>query len=236
MRLFLSLGSLATAGCATSDRAGDFDLASLPALEEYCLDAQRLVTRTTIPMQLVRQPEFDAFVKSKALIEGPTIQQFEWTDPDGRLLGISCKLKSADHLNEVFGPGSAGPDGACQDFNRAVYAVMARESLTPVYRTVVFDPAETVTNEENPGMTGPDWLAPFTLTTVDTDGALRVHTKGFTVDFTDPRFARLPERFRGVHYCHFIAPDHLRDLLAGRAQAGAVIGRRVAVDAAPPSG
>jgi hypothetical protein len=203
-------------------------LSALPAASQYCLAAQRIVTHTNVPMVLQVQPDFDAFVKSKALIEGPTIQQFEWRDGDGRLLAISCKLKSADHLVEVFGPASAGPDGSCQDMNRAVYRLVSAElGGVEAHPRVVFDPAETVVNEKSPGMTGPDWLAPFTLTSRDPDGSLRIHTKGFIVNFTDPRFAQLPARFRGVHYCHFIAPDYLRDLLVGEAEPGVAVGRLV---------
>ena len=51
--------------------------------------------------------------------------------------------------------------------------------------------------------------------------------KGFQVDFTDPRFARAPERFRGVHYCHFIAPEFFARLLAGRADPEISLGRLV---------
>jgi hypothetical protein len=220
------------AACAAGGPAPDRDLRALPATAEFCLAAERIVTRTVIPMRLEVQPDFNAFVKSKALIEGPTLQQFEWREADGRLLAISCKLKNADHLVATFGAGTAGPDGACQDMNRAIHALVAREVKDPVFRRVVFDPNETVANEKEPGMTGPDWLAPFTLTSRDADGALRIHTKGFVVDFTDPRYAQMPVRFRGVHYCHFIAPAHLRDLLTGRAEPGVTVGRKV--EPAPP--
>jgi hypothetical protein len=225
------------AACAARPPAPDPDLAAIPPVPEYCLAAQRVVTRTTTPMRVEIQPDFDAFVKSKALIEGPTLQQFGWAGTDGRLLAISCKLKSTDHLVATFGAGVAGPDGSCQDMNRALYALVAREVRDPAFRRVVFDPAETVVNEANPAMTGPDWLAPFTLTQRDPDGALRIRTKGFVVNFADPRFAALPVRFRGVHYCHFIAPEHLRALLEGRAEPGVVVGRAVALDApAMPAG
>jgi hypothetical protein len=219
------------AACATRAPSRDAALPAIPAAADYCLAAERVVTRTNVPMRVEIQPDFAAFVKSKALIEGPTLQQFGWTATDGRLLAISCKLKSADHLVATFGPGAAGPDGSCQDMNRALYALVAREVREPVFRRVVFDPAETVVNEANPGMTGQDGLAPFTLAGRDPDGALRIRTKGFVVNFTDPRFASLPVRFRGVHYCHFIAPEHLRDLLEGRAEPGAVVGRTVEIDA-----
>jgi hypothetical protein len=220
------------AGCAASAPRPAPPLASLPATDEFCLAAQRLVGSTAIPMKLVVHRNFDAFVKSKALIEGPTLQQYDWADAEGDLLGISCKLKSADHLVSVYGADSAGPDGACQDMNRAVYELVRQEIPRPVFAEVRFDPVETVSNETTPGMTGPDWLAPFTLTSIDADGALRIATKGFIVEFGDPRYAQMPVRFRGVHYCHFIAPGHLRQLLDSRARPGAVIGRRIVADPA----
>ena len=88
---------------ATEASAG---LSSLPANNEYCLQAQRVIVRTDIDMDLVVHNDFDAFVKSKAIIEGPNgrpqIQQFNWVDSSGALLGISCKLKNTDHLNLTF--------------------------------------------------------------------------------------------------------------------------------------
>jgi hypothetical protein len=225
---------LLVAACATPGTAPPPALASLPATADFCLAAERIVTRTGLPMQVEVHATFDAFVKSKAVIEGPTLQQFEWRDDAGRLVAISCKLKSADHLVATYGSGSAGPDGACQDMNRAVHALVSRQVAAPAYARVVFDPKEVVVNEAQPGMTGPDWLAPFTLTSVDADGALRIHTKGFVVDFLDPALADAPARFRGIHYCHFIAPEHLQDLLAGKATPGAVVGRLVDTST-PPS-
>lgn len=227
--LLLATATAALLACTGKSPRPDPALPALPDDDAFCLAAQRLVTRTEIPMRLELQTDFDGFVKSKALIEGPTIQQYNWRDAGGQLLGISCKLKNTDHLVASFGPGSAGPDGDCQDVNRAVYALVAREVANPVFPHVVFDANEDVTNEREPGMTGPDWLMPYTLTSVDPDGALRIFTKGFIVNFNDPRLASMPERFRGVHYCHFIAPGHLRALLAGEAAPGAVIGREVAL-------
>lgn len=225
----------ACAGLGTPGGASLTALAEIPALDEYCLPAQRIVTRTRQRVRLVVHADFDAFVKSKAVIEGPTIQQYNWYATDGRALGVSCKLKSADHLNLAFGEGTAGPDGLCQDMNRAVYALVAAEVEAPRYREVVFDAGEAVRNDENPGMGGPDWLAPYTASYVDEAGTLHIATKGFQVDFTDPRFSGAPERFRGVHYCHFVAPDYLRRLLAGEAEPGITLGRLVDTSGPPPS-
>jgi hypothetical protein len=191
-------------------------------------------------MVLIVHDNFDAFVKSKALIDGsvegfvagPVIQQFNWYDDAGNIQGISCKLKNADHLNIEFGEGTAGPDGLCQDMNRGVFQLVVREVRELAYNKVTFDASETVSNTDQPGMTGPDWLAPFTMTYAR-DGTLHIATKGFIVDFSDPRYAKAPARFRGVHYCHLVAPEYFNRLMVGEAEAGATVGR-IVEGGAPP--
>ncbi len=211
-------------GCATTPPART--LSQLPTIDNYCLAAQRLVTRTEQAVKLVIHDDFMAFVKSKAVIEGPEIQQINWITDGGDVHGISCKLKSADHLNLTFGAGTAGPDGQCQDMNRAVYELLVRE-IPPtkmVYPRPFFEPKETVFNNDEPGRTGPDWLAPYRATWVDDNGRLHIASKGFQVNFSDPQFAQAPARFRGVHYCHFLAPSYFSALLRGEAEPGLEIG------------
>jgi hypothetical protein len=207
-------------------------LAAIPSQDEYCVSAQRIVSRTEQPVDIVVHQDFDAFVKSKAIIpdaEGaiPQIQQLNWTNDGGVVVGISCKLKSADHLNLTYGPETAGPDGLCQDMNREIFRLLGEKVERSRYASVVFDDQESVTNEANPGMVGPDWLRPYRAMFVSESGELNIRAKGFQVDFTDPRFADAPARFRGVHYCHFIAPGHLLSVLEGTSEAETMIGREV---------
>ena len=207
-------------------------VAAVPSIPDFCLVAQQTITRTMQPVAVRLHDSFEAFVKSKAVIPDedgaiPEIQQFQWFDPSGAVVGVSCKLKSADHLNLVYGDGTAGPDGLCQDMNRRVYLALTDSAGDLRFATVVFDDKEAVMNDGQPGMTGPDWLKPYEMTYVDDDNRLHVRAKGFRVDFTDPRFARAPARFRGVHYCHFIAPEHLLAVMTGDAEPGAIIGREV---------
>jgi hypothetical protein len=233
VRSCLLFASLFTAVACTSVRGGA--VADVPALEEYCRVAQRVVTRTDRPVNLIVRESFDAFVKSKAIIPDgdaaiPEIQQFNWAGPDGSVVGISCKLKSADHLNLVYGEGTAGPDGACQDMNRYVLASLRIAPDDYRYERVVFDPTEQPQTRGVPpveGGAGPQWLQPYVAIEMDADNALVVKTKGFRVDFLDPRFEQAPARFRGVHYCHFVAPDHLRAVVTGAAAPGVMIGREV---------
>lgn len=213
------------AGCAAQPPA----ITGSPPLDAFCLEAQRVVVRTDVKPDLIVHTDFDAFVKSKAAIEPLTIQQYIWYENDdpARPVMVSCKLKSADHLNEAFGPGTSAGDGRCQDMNRLTYdrvrATLGAGNVEPV----IFDPAEEVRNTENPGMTGPDWLKPYEMTWRDGSGALHLRSKGFRVDWTNPEFAAMPGRFRGVQYCHLVAPDYLARLVTGKVQAGVSVGRDV---------
>lgn len=226
-RILLLVLPVLLTGCATVQPADPYVLARLPIAENFCLDAQRVVTRTTVPMQVVIHADLPAFVKSKALIEGPTIQQFGWYDADGNIQGYSCKMKSADHLNLVFGAGAAGPEGYCQTMNEQVYALVRREIDDPLFEQVVFDSNETPEGAVASNMTGPQWLLPYTLTSIDAAGDLHVAASGFVIEFGDPRYQRFPPSWRGTHYCHLVAPEYLAALLRGEAQAGAIVGQTI---------
>lgn len=196
-----------------------------------------MTARTPARLELVVHDDFDAFVKSKAIIDGPNgpqIQQYNWRNEAGNVVGVSCKLKTAEHLNSALGPDTAGGEGTCQEFNREVFRLTSQWANPLAYKTVTFDAQEIVENTETPGMTGPDWLAPYEMTYEGDDGALHVRAKGFVVEFSDPRFAAAPPRFRGVHYCHYVAPAHLQALLQGDAPATTVIGREVDRSGPPP--
>jgi hypothetical protein len=226
--MLLTAVAVHLAGCAVGDSvatsAGTRLLAATPA--EFCAEAQRLISRTDKTGKFVVHPDFEGFVKSKTNIDPLTLHAYVWLAPDdpGRPVAISCKLKSADHLNAAFGPGTAGPDALCQDMNRETLRLVRAALPDAAGRQVVLDPNENAFNEKQPAATGQDWLAPFLLTTEDDAGTLTIHSKGFRVDWLDPRFAGMDARVRGVHYCHLIAPGHLRDVLTGRAAAGVQIG------------
>ncbi len=225
-RLLAAAALTATAaGCASQPPP----LSGSPPLAEFCLEAQRVIVRTSVTPALVVHTDFDAFVKSKAAIEPLTIQQYIWYEDDdpARPVMVSCKLKSADHLNEAFGAGTAGGNGRCQDMNRLTYDRVRASLGAANVATLVFDPAEEVRNTENPGMTGPDWLKPYEMTWRDDSGVLHLRSKGFRVDWTDPKFAAMPGRFRGVQYCHLVAPEYLARLLTGKVRPGVTVGRDV---------
>ena len=215
---------LSLLACSKREELPLWPLEAIPDENNFCIEAQRVVSRTEHPVTSIVHGSYEAFVKSKAIIEGPTIQQYTWYDGDTPKM-ISCKLKSADHLNEVFGRDTAGPDRPCQDMNRAVYRLLREVVTDTPYSVVIFDVDEGVPEQEQPGMTGPAWLAPFVPAYDGNPGNLHIRSKGFVVDWKDPQYANAPPQFRGIHYCHFLAPSYLAELISGTVSPGESYGR-----------
>jgi len=228
---FIAVAGLSVFVAACSSSPEEFsELRELPELEKFCMAGQRVVERTGMRFELVVHEDFNAFVKSKAILNGPNgpqIQQYNWYDETGAVTGVSCKLKNESHLNPIYGEGTAGPAGVCQDLNREVFRLASSWLTEPAFTQVSFDADETHTDDGQLIERGPDWLKPFRLTYVSDDGALHVAAKGYVQDFGDPRFQKAPEKFRGVHYCHFVAPKYLAAVLKGEQQPGATIGYEI---------
>jgi len=211
-------GHLALAG----DSSRQHSAAPDAAIASFCQQAQQVVSRTSHPFTLEHYTDFAAFARSKAHIDPPTIRQYTWYEDDAqtRPAMVSCKLKSADHLNMVFGDGTAGPDGRCQDMNRLTLAQVMDRLGERAEFAVTLDPHEDVMRDNEGGSVGPAWLAPYVMIEQTGPDRLLLRSKGFRVDFGDPRFAASAEEFRGIHYCHLIAPGYLERLLTGEAEAG----------------
>jgi hypothetical protein len=130
---------------------------------------------------------------------------------------VSCKMKTADHIRTEFGADQAGADESCALLNqRTLDAVLG--SLTRAERRrakfggaagrIVVDPDVVVDN-------GGDWLKPFAIARLEPGGALHLQAKGMNKGWTDPRYATADIQFRGVRYCHLVAPEYLRRLVLG---------------------
>lgn len=204
------------AGCASTGPAAS-PPPPAPPLERFCEDAQRVVNGAVPPVQNVVHPDYDAFVKSKPQPQPLQTEQFQWYGDEGRtrLQMISCKLKSADHVREVYGADQAGDEGTCDRMNRlTVDRAYAKLSRTAKDRIRV--PRERFAfDADDVRPSGEEWLKPFAIVRRTTDGMLHVVSNSLRTDWTDARFRDRPPRFRGVHYCHLVAPDYVERLALG---------------------
>jgi hypothetical protein len=185
------------------------------SLDAFCTEAQQMLGATMLTSENVVYADLDAFIKSKASPKPLVTRQFIHFDETrpGLPQMISCKLKSSDHLNAEYGPGTAGQEGACQSVN-GLTLERVRAARGDVDRpSGVFD--NVVLDQDDTGLSGVVWLKPFTMVRVSDANVLHIKSKALYVSWYDERFLDMPARFRGTHYCHLIAPSFLRRLLDG---------------------
>ncbi len=187
--------------------------------DSFCEIAQYFSANTARKAATIVHADFESFKKSKTRIEPLEIHQYvQYADTDRRQpQRISCKLKSVDHLVSRYGAADAGPEQrSCRDLHhRMVLNVVA--SLTSEERATLRFPLDRIQLEgDRKTLLGSKWIADFSYVWATPDGNLHLASKALHVDYTDWLWKIAPEKFRGVYYCHLIAPEHLRAILTGR--------------------
>ena len=209
-----------SACAANSDRASTDVLPRFDGpMADFCQQAQHLLTGSTVPATNVVHADYDACVLSKAQINPLTTQQLvHYLDEGGRQARmISCKLKTVDNIIAEFGADAAVSQRRCRDIHERLVAELA--AAEPEAAPVIVDDDQVIDiHVDDPGPLGPEWLKPHLLAYRDKGGRLHLRGKEFRVDMGEPRYANAPPQFRGIHYCHVIAPDYLRRLALGEAQ------------------
>jgi hypothetical protein len=215
--MLLSFALFATAAGAEPPRY------ALPAMTtpDFCARLQEFVEGSKIPVRNIVHTDYAAFVSSKPELSPLTTQQHvEYaTDDPQRPARISCKLKTADHLNEAFGAGSAADRSrSCREAHQqmvlAVWASMTRREML----AVKYHPDVVMLDADDVRYTGSSWKEAYQSFYLGDDGKPHVVSKSLVANWTDWRWKLMPARFRGTHYCHLVAPETLRAVMAGAVQ------------------
>jgi hypothetical protein len=188
----------------------------------FCVRVQQRLAGTRMVPENTVFDDLESFTKSKTAIDPLRTYQYTLPDPaDGRTpWRVSCKVKTPDHLNAHYGPGTANDQGiTCKDINRDTVAAVLG-SLLPSERAraataanaIIYDPDTTT-------IMGNRWLEPYDFAYTAADGHLHLFARNLRVNWDDWWFAWAPERFRGAYYCHLAAPEYVRRLLLGDAKA-----------------
>ncbi len=207
-------------------------LANFPARADdgedsvFCAWAQQVAAGTALTANVVTQTVFDDFVKSKASYSPLTVQQY-WSNPvagpDGMARVVSCKMSTAERINHAHQADS--PDGAPAAAGDESCDKVHREVLTALLNTIPREdlavaPDVLRVDREERTYIGPMWLRPWPFQPLsrDADGLLHIHSRALYVPFA--WWIPMPDRFKGAHYCHLIAPDFLEAVLRGEIPAG----------------
>lgn len=212
----IALAAALLSTLAASTAAAQGPAAAWPQ-KEFCGRAQAFVTGSTPRVTNIVHDGLESFRRSAPIAQPLTTQQYDWPDErgaPGSAATISCKLVTADRIKAVHGPQAARTETSCEQVNRyTLSAVLA--SLSPAERErALFGQGKKVRFErDRPQASAEAWHSPVELASVDSAARLRLVAQAWRVDWGKPKQSQLPEDARGVHFCHFIAPDHLRRLL-----------------------
>jgi hypothetical protein len=215
----LALG-LVAAGCASDKRpvvVGQPIV--IPALNDYCANAQKEVASSRVPARNVVVTDYQAFSRATPSVKPlETLQYVGYADPQRtKARMISCKLHSAERIRAEYGATAAGESTTCARLNRRTLdAVMLsltdrQKKKTPFKGTigVLLDPDEQATTESQ-------WLESFTMVQTDAGGTLRIRAKSLGAG--NLRVSSKAGAGNGRQYCHLIAPDYLKRILTGEVQ------------------
>ena len=208
--------------CATEAPRVQGESLQLPALTDFCAARQQAITGTRLPAINTVHNDHEAFVLSKPAIRPLETQQYVRYGDAARTQAemISCKFKTADHIRAEYGASAAGEPASCAYLNRRTLDAVLASFSERQRQKLRFRGGKAVLIEADQMVSGgPTWLEPFEMVRVDLAGTLHINAKAMRNDWTDPKLAESPPRFKGTHYCHLIAPDYLKRLLTGAASA-----------------
>jgi hypothetical protein len=185
--------------------------------KDFCERVQRDLTGTTLKLNNIVYPDYDGFKESKTKIDPLEIGQFVLSDGVSPTR-VSCKTKTTDHLIDRHGADAAKGDKTCADINRmtidAVYTALTddeKAKLKIAKDDVVIEPDETV-------YMGSQWVTDYDFAYRGPEAKMHLMGKSLYVTWTNVAFKWAPERFRGVRYCHLIAPEYAKRLVLGEAE------------------
>jgi len=193
--------------------------------EQFCAEVQRRLVDTTLTIENVIEPDFEAFKLSKPGIEPLRTHQFLERDENGVIQSISCKTKTADHLLAVHGAsalrnglstaGTPPPIGNCRNIQRAIVRETWASLSTAERRAATLKPSQIFLQDDSLSYTGSSWVKTPATVTNGADGRPRLRASALLAEWQDWRWKMMPASWRGNHYCHLVAPEKIRELLQG---------------------
>jgi hypothetical protein len=191
--------------------------------EEFCASAQSELAQIQLSVQNHLHQHYESFVDSKASAEPLVTQQFFSNPVPGHKdmnTVVSCKMKTADSIAEAnrLSPGDflAADDRGCDYLTRKLlYSTLASSEAGDLQLTE----AEVVVDPEELTFMGPSWLKswPFQAAHKDEAGVVHLTSRALYVPWSV--FIPAPAAFKGVYYCHMVAPAYLHALLKGELEA-----------------
>ena len=188
----------------------------------FCQAVQKYMSSTEVDSDNTVFTDMPEYRHSKPLVD--PLQTFQVVSYSGQMpVMVSCKIKGAAHLRDAYGDDAAGEQKFCPDVTKLMQAQAVAE-LRGVGQAAAAAKAEALVIDNNePYMTGQDYLSDFELSYADDDGAIHLQSPGLFHDYDSWTTWILPEKFEGQVYCHLATPAYMKVLATGEMEPGIVM-------------
>jgi len=211
--LFFTVPLVATTMFAQAQNLPD------PTSEKFCKVVQQVLANTEMEGTNTIFSDMPEYRHSKPSAEPHMIYQVVTYDGQMPIM-VSCKIKGAAHLRSAYGDDAAGEQQYCPEITRRTKA-QAIAALRAENLTGVAIAAEAFIIDENePFMTGRDYLSDFELSYVGEDGAVHFQSPGLFHDYDSWTTWILPANFEGQSYCHLATVDYMKAVAKGEIKPG----------------
>jgi hypothetical protein len=216
------LGSLAAGILAASPlqaAANDLPDATSPA---FCQAAQEILANTEVQATVTLFDDMPEYRHSKPSPDPLMIYQVVTYD-DKRPIVVSCKVKAADHLRDVYGEAAAGEQQTCPAVTRLMLDQAIRELEAEYPEEAAATARAFIIDDLEPYATGQSYLSDFELSYRDPESNIHIQSPGLQTDWDNLLMWILPNRVRGQTYCHLPTIPYLKALATGAIEAGTLI-------------
>jgi hypothetical protein len=193
-----------------------------PTSAEFCQAVQKLMASTEMEGENTLFTDMPEYRHSKPSADPLNIYQVVSYRGDLPVM-VSCKIKGAAQIRSVYGEAAAGEQRYCPDVTRLVLAQAIAELEQESLPEAAAKASALVIDENEPFMTGRDYLADFPLSYVSDDGLVHLNSPGLFHDYDSWTTWILPENFEGQAYCHLATVAYVKALAMGEMEPGTVM-------------
>ena len=193
-----------------------------PDSAEFCQVVQQILANTTVVSNNTVFEDMPEYRHSKPAPD-PLMTYQVVTYAGQRPIMVSCKIKGAAHIRAAFGQDAAGEQQYCPTVARLIKAEAVAELKQANLPDAAASAEAFVIDENEPFMTGKDYLSDFELSYVGDDDAIHINSPGLFHDYDSWTTWILPEKFEGQTYCHLATVEYMKAVATGEMEPGTLM-------------
>jgi hypothetical protein len=193
-----------------------------PTSEKFCQVVQQILANSEVESVNTIFTDMPEYRHSKPSPDPLMIYQVVTYDGQ-RPIMVSCKIKGAAHIRATYGEDAAGEQQYCPEITRRAKAQAIAELRAENLTGIAMAAEAFVVDENEPYMTGRDYLADFELSYVGEDGAIHFQSPGLFHDYDSWTTWILPAMVEGQAYCHLATVDYIKAIAKGEIKPGTMV-------------